>query len=673
MIKVENRESAHLKSRVYDKSVVPNIVSFNGLFAAITPLAKTAKNAEGLYDPILIRDTASLIDNFGDPRIDPEKYIDLYSIMQVVGNGGTCYVAKVPSGNAGMYAWNTHPSAPASAISLTVQADTSNKVWKSGAVNKKYNVLHVTRTPDGGDPIVLGTDKFTVTTTPSGDNFIYTVTIADTVVTAEDDTMAITTVAEASMGMTAYSSLTEAITINAKVSQAKPQSLKAYYLNITVSNLVNGATNELASAKVKLERTTTNQGLVNAINTAIGTFLSFELNDKSTADACEATDDGANSIVKALLDAAAPYTGVPAERTNIVDAPVNVSDYITSIGSAPSFNVTLNDYVNTLNQYKAKKYVGCIMSDLTSPIGNSDLCAPPSSEDRRTLHYNLKQIACERKDCNVILSTPYKETQEVNGTPFTLGDMCEWVSSQGKFTALWEYGQTNTSDYAEQSFYLEMYAGWLEWQCTSIANGKAGSTKVKVAPSNLVINNVLTSYRERGVQYPVAGDHYGTLPESCTVLINPKTKLDRDQLVQYRINPIYDTGTRGIQIYGNETLNAGYTDLNAAHIARTLVYIRSTVDEYTETLKFLINSPTLWDTWNNYVSHIILDPLMSANGLAEYQTVMDETTTTPEDRANRILRGNISLRFWQSAEIFDLSYVIYSTSTTIEEAQANNV
>lgn len=670
MIKVENRESAHLKSRVYDKSVVPNVVSFNGLFAAITPLAKVAKNADDLYDPILIRDTSSLIANFGDPRVDPEKYIDLYSIMQVVGNGGTCYVAKVPSGNTGIYAWETAPAAPASAINLTVQADTSNKVWKSGAINKKYNILQVTRTPDGSDPIVLGTDKFTVATTPSGDNFIYTVTIADTVTTAADDTMTVTTVAEASMGMTAYSSLTENLIISVLMSQAKPHSLKAYYLKITVSNLVNNATNELASVKVKLDKTTTNQGLVDAINTAIGTFLSFELNDKSTANACEDTDEGVNSIVKALLDKYAPYdSSEPPVRADIAeDRDANDSIRETS---APSFNVTLNDYINTLNQYKAKKFVGCILSDLTAPIGNSTLCAPPDYEDRRTLHYNLKQIACERKDCNVILSAPYRKAQDPAARALKLDEICEWVSSQGQFTALWEYGQSNTSDYAEQSFYLEMYAGWLEWQCASIANGKAGSTKVKVAPSNLVINNVLTSYRERGIQYPVAGDHYGTLPESCTVLLNPKTKLERDQLVQYRINPIYDTGTRGIQIYGNETLNAGYTDLNAAHIARTLVYIRSAIDEYTETLKFLINSPTLWDTWNNYVSHVILDPLMSANGLAEYKTVMDETTTSPEDRANRTLRGSISLRFWQSAEIFDLSYIIYSTSTTIAEAESN--
>ena len=103
MLKVENRESAHLRSRVKDLSVVPNVASFNGLFAAITPIAKATKNADGLYEPILVRDNETLIANFGDPRTDPEKYIDLYSIMQLVSNGGTCYVSKVDSGNAGVY------------------------------------------------------------------------------------------------------------------------------------------------------------------------------------------------------------------------------------------------------------------------------------------------------------------------------------------------------------------------------------------------------------------------------------------------------------------------------------------------------------------------------------------------------------------------------------------
>ena len=102
----ETRESAHLRSRVTDLSVVPNLVSYNALLACITPLA--SQNVEfseedSTYKPMLIRDVDTLISNFGDPRIDPEKYVDLYAIMRMVKNGGTCYLAKVVSGSNGVY------------------------------------------------------------------------------------------------------------------------------------------------------------------------------------------------------------------------------------------------------------------------------------------------------------------------------------------------------------------------------------------------------------------------------------------------------------------------------------------------------------------------------------------------------------------------------------------
>ena len=110
MLKIDNRESAHLRSRVKDLSQVPNLVNFTGLFAAITPIESAAvankrqPTSEGIaYEPILIRDVDSLISIFGDPRIDPEKYVDLYCIMQIIKNGGTAYIAKVYSGEVGSY------------------------------------------------------------------------------------------------------------------------------------------------------------------------------------------------------------------------------------------------------------------------------------------------------------------------------------------------------------------------------------------------------------------------------------------------------------------------------------------------------------------------------------------------------------------------------------------
>lgn len=836
MIRNETRESAHLRSRVKDLSVVPNVVDYTGLFAAITPIAKLNKNADGLYDPVLIRDTDSLIANFGDPRIDPKKYIDLYSIMQVVGNGTSCYVAKVNSGDSGVYKFpfsksqihgdDTKPTVltpdkdnnrryyidnlnnksvvtgfkgykeagtqnPGETSTLIVYSDlfaTSGNTGenpvgfnKAGEVDfsdkytwecikktdgkfkiiitltedpKDITTLIVTYTTDqswGAEPINV--EVVTESTDPTKikfdkvndvDNAVYTLSVtlksntkleheyilldsaikslidslkvniniteadgeeiipditgykfsdgyleitvkyagessddlekiegAISVALLDKDTtpkpLSVKPVTRSSHSLIAYSSMSEDLKFKLYVSQTKPYSLKIYYLNIEVMSA--DGVNILGSARVKLEDTTTNQGLVNNLNSALGTIVRFDLIDHNTEAACVKKDRGANSIVKILLDNYCQDT---------LTQPVSLEDPI--VECSPNFHVSMNDYIAALEQYKARKYSGCLMADLVAPVSRnmSDDNPPagtvvnddvntfmPSHEERRVLHYNLKQIACERKDCTVVLSTPYYTSKD-NMTAFTVNDACDWVTSTNAYSDLWEYGVAPTVDYSIQSFYLEMYFSWLNQTCTKIESGLAKSVKVLTAPSNLVINNILTSYRERGVNYPVAGDQYGTLPSNCDIMVNPKTKAERDQLVQSRINPIYDTGTRGIQIYGNETLNAGYTDLNAAHIARTLVNIRHQVDEYTETLKFLINSQMLWDQWQSYVSMYVLEPFKAANALAEYSVKMGEDTTSKEEIANRTINGIINLRFYQSCEIFDLSFVVYSTATTLD-------
>ena len=831
MIRNETRESAHLRSRVKDLSVVPNVVDYTGLFAAITPIAKLNKNVDGLYDPVLIRDTDSLIANFGDPRIDPKKYIDLYSIMQVVGNGTSCYVAKVNSGDSGVYKFPLVASkdrVDETTPAKLVQDKSNKRKYYVDKLNNKYVITGLkgyknagTANPDDGSTLVVysdlfattgGTgenpvgfskadevdfsDKYTWECAKSADGFKLIITLTDELkdeiktliatyvvdptwgaehieveavtVTGDEtkikfdesenelsvtlkstvklendyillgsaiDTLVsmlsidskttgsdnvvpklsykfndgvleiiatytstialdtlkeyisnnllnksedeppvvtakkfkVTPVTRSSHSLIAYSSMSEDLKFKLYVSQTKPYSLKIYYLNIEVMSA--DCVNILGSARVKLEDTTTNRGLVNNLNSALGTIVRFDLIDHSTEAACVKKDRGANSIVKILLDNYCQDT---------LTQPVSLEDPI--IDCSPNFHVSMNDYIAALEQYKARKYSGCLMADLVAPVSRnmSDDNPPagtvvnddvntfmPSHEERRVLHYNLKQIACERKDCTVVLSTPYYPSKD-NMTVFSVNDACDWVTSTNAYSDLWEYGVAPTVDYSIQSFYLEMYFSWLNQTCTKIESGLAKSVKVLTAPSNLVINNILTSYRERGVNYPVAGDQYGTLPNACDIMVNPKTKAERDQLVQSRINPIYDTGTRGIQIYGNETLNAGYTDLNAAHIARTLVNIRHQVDEYTETLKFLINSQTLWDQWQSYVSMYILEPFKAANALAEYSVKMGEDTTSKEEIANRTINGIINLRFYQSCEIFDLSFVVYSIATTLD-------
>ena len=839
----ETRESAHLRSRVTDLSVVPNLVSYNALLACITPLAsqnvEPSEEANEVYKPMLIRDVDTLISNFGDPRIDPEKYVDLYAVMRMINNGGTCYLAKVYSGNGGKYLktfnkefkatqapsdGNTDPETTEDSKyeittintsinkewQLNAIADSNGKVWKTqkaifddsigdsitgaklvSTVDSSVTPLTIVANDPVGDQIKIAPNPFNTaspynkgnaspitfrfseqidftnhtlslevptarrfgtvissdgnsllfgndsTFIPDEYELIYIVAsdnqtqievskvaaiskldepetghyykitfnndsvtldhndykscnitfykkkttttgakksplraAADPDVTPKDDTSDEDKVSP--ITIIASSALDSEVEITYHLASLTPTGIKTVCLFVEAKKKDDGF--KLGSARVVLTPTLTNGEIISALNSKLGTYIHFELyeDDRQYADcALSSVDDrDQHSIVKILNCGATKKFFVKNTTTHIYEAQeveITSTDTGASIvapGSSALFNVKLENYRKALDQYKDKRYNGCILADMTSKVSRDDKSLKPMSADElRTLHYYLKGIAAERKDCTVLLSTP----EDVK----TISDACDFALSQASDSTKWEYGETPTTDYTLQSFYLEMYYPWLKIKCTKLGGTTPVSVNETIAPTAIVLDNILKSYRERGVHYPVAGDQYGQLSDTFSVINNPKTKFDRDQLVRARINPIWDTGKRGIQIYGNETLNAGYTDLNAAHIARTLVYIRNKIDEYTETLKFNINSVILWNRWKSYVSDYILEPLKSENALSDYEVMMGEDTTTREEIANRMLKGKIKLIFYQSAEIFDLDYIVYSSSNvTIADAEA---
>lgn len=843
----ETRESAHLRSRVTDLSVVPNLVSYNALLACITPLAsqnvEQSEEDNEVYKPMLIRDVDTLIANFGDPRIDPEKYVDLYAIMRMVKNGGTCYLAKVYSGNGGKYlktfnkdfnatqdpsGGNTDPGTTdpgttgdseyaITTINTSINkewnleaiADSNGKVWRTknaifddsigdsitGAklvskvdssvmpltivtndqvsddqikiepnpfnnarpyiqgkasqptftFSKQMDFTNYTlllevptarrfETVISGNSLLFGDDssfipdEYELIYIVASDNqtsidvskvvaiskleepetgHYYKITFNESVTLDSQNhetchiafykKSATATVAKKSplratadtdvapkydmsyedkvgtITIIASSALDSEVEITYKIASLTPSGIKTVCLFVEAKTKNDGL--KLGSARVVLTPTLTNGEIISALNSKLGTYIHFELSgdDQQYADCALSSVDGRDqySIVKILNCGPKGKFFVKNTATGTFEAqPVAIELADTGAdteapGGSATFSVSLENYRKALDQYKDKRYSGCILADMTSKVttGKDNSLKPMSPDELRALHYYLKGIAAERKDCTVLLSTP----EDIK----TISAACDFALSQAADSTKWEYGETPTTDYTLQSFYLEMYYPWLKIKCTKLGSTTPVSVNETVAPTAIVLDNILKSYRERGVHYPVAGDQYGQLSDTFSVINNPKTKFDRDQLVRARINPIWDTGKRGIQIYGNETLNAGYTDLNAAHIARTLVYIRNKIDEYTETLKFNINSVILWNRWKSYVSDYILEPLKSENALSDYEVMMGEDTTTREEIANRMLKGKIKLIFYQSAEIFDLDYIVYSSSNvTIADAES---
>ena len=397
----------------------------------------------------------------------------------------------------------------------------------------------------------------------------------------------------------------------------------------------------IKEARFSLPENLTNGSFISSLNSVLGSYLTFTLMEPYKEEGFD--------IVKSLRD--------------LVTDGKNCSQPV--VLSEGRFNVSVNDYQTALNEFIDPRYSGCFISELSAMVTKEDgkidhLRENTDESERRALHYLIKMIAADRKDLTCVFTTPHG---------LSLDAACNWVNSLGEYSDLWEYGSPGAVSYADQSFYCEMYWDWINVTCQKLNNGVPSKTVVvPMSPAYQVIMKGLASYRVRGTFYPVAGEQGGVLGDEVRVTRNPSQKFERDKLINYHINPIYDLGVQGIQIYGNETLNPVYSDLSAAHIARTLIYIRSRVDRYTNTQVFSLNDLSLWQRWKQYVSSMILAPLASLGGLAAYNVKMGFDTTKAELIAQRKINGVIELQFVPDAEIYTVEFVVNSSANTVESS-----
>lgn len=442
----------------------------------------------------------------------------------------------------------------------------------------------------------------------------------------------------------AVSSITDKLYLKTNLVQLKPKALKLYAMDVKLYESYDKAAPDkgiIKEARFSLPENLTNGSFISSLNSVLGSYLTFTLMEPYKEEGFE--------IVRKLRD-------LVTEGKNC-SQPVELSE--------GHFNVTVNDYQTALNEFIDPRYSGCFISELSAMITNKDgkidhLSENSNESERRALHYLIKMIAADRKDLTCVFTTPHG---------LSLDAACNWVNSLGEYSDLWEYGSSGAVSYTDQSFYCEMYWDWINVTCQKLNNGVPSKTVVvPMSPAYQVIMKGLASYRVRGTFYPVAGEQGGVLGDEVRVTRNPSQKFERDKLINYHINPIYDLGVQGIQIYGNETLNPVYSDLSAAHIARTLIYIRSRVDRYTNTQVFSLNDLSLWQRWKQYVSSMILAPLASLGGLAAYNVKMGFDTTKAELIAQRKINGVIELQFVPDAEIYTVEFVVNSSANTVESS-----
>lgn len=157
-----------------------------------------------------------------------------------------------------------------------------------------------------------------------------------------------------------------------------------------------------------------------------------------------------------------------------------------------------------------------------------------------------------------------------------------------------------------------------------------------------------------------AGFVYG-LVTGNRLEFNPNRE-DRDELTggTNAINAISDFQSTGLTIFGNDTLIRTPDPRSQLSVTRLLVFLKKTVVTSIQYLLFAPNDPQTWMDFKQTVEPI-LRSLQAARALETYSIKIDEETNPPEVRAQKTMRGQITLKPTDVAEIIELDFAIEST------------
>lgn len=344
-----------------------------------------------------------------------------------------------------------------------------------------------------------------------------------------------------------------------------------------------------------------------------------------------------------ILDVSSEFFTIELESSEKEPTALVSNTYDFSGGNDGGDNSTNGSLDNDFQDALTDAYIGEINESTGEATGSKLFLQPkvvaqmyPSLGycDKRYLNA-MKAVSEQKKYVTCVFDTPADKT---------LNDVCKWVNN--------EADSPYENDPVLSGWMCEVYWPWI--------NDTYNGYPLLMPPSVYVTINSMDWWQRIGPQLPVAGNPRGILSNVSAGTEIPSV-VDRDKLVTNRINPIFNTGTAGTQIYGNETLNNDYTDLRSAHIARQLAQIVTNINRMTARFEFELNDSITWQSWIDAATRI-LQGYSVTGGLKWFGVKMGLDTTTAAEIAQRQIRGLIGLQFNQDAEVFWLNYAVYASS-----------
>lgn len=288
---------------------------------------------------------------------------------------------------------------------------------------------------------------------------------------------------------------------------------------------------------------------------------------------------------------------------------------------------TVKSYIKALDIVKDTLEVDC------------QLLAVPDIREQYITDYTINVMETDRLDCMYVMDIEQRDLSNNVVTDVVTQD----ISVTNTITQLTSRGLNSsyTATYFPDVIMRDRFRG----------------TNVRVPPSVVVMGAFGKNDQVGYAWNAAAGFTRGVLPtvDQITILLSQN---NLDELQDADINPLATFAGQGPVVWGQKTLLATpNSSFDRVNVRRLLIALRRQVKRVGLRTLFQPARATTLESFRNNVTPI-LKRVQDLGGVEGFRVDIDTTTTTPQDFANKIIRGKIFIIPTKTLEFLDINFVI---------------
>jgi len=363
-------------------------------------------------------------------------------------------------------------------------------------------------------------------------------------------------------------------------------------------------------------------------------FVEVSVTEKSTDGTNFTVDFPAGTYTLGASDS------ITEEEFSPGDTDYTAYDYLVGTDGVPTGGVLADD-----EEYERTIFLEALSTSSDSPMMNSELydfhiLVTPDTQQTAIQDAAITLAETDgRKDFIYIVDPPqgltYSEVRD------------------------WHNGKTADRSAAINSSYAALYWSWQK--DTNPTNGKI----INVPPSVFVAEKYLQIDNNYNPWSAPAGDLRGRIISQGYEASPSYPQRNELYANMNAVNPIVDFVGKGLIIYGQKTLYRANSALNRVNTRRMLIYIKKLMKKALEGFIFEVNNADSYARARNAIE-AILNPVRRGGGIERSAVIIDDTTTTPEIKAQNMMKGVVRIVPANTIEAIDISIVLLNPGASVE-------